>query len=124
MILESGAQWSAIAGPVHLLDFDAGLTWTDEDPVIGEGVDSFGALAGLNYVWKFSETASFRERLVGYPNFDESDDWRIRSETVLEAALASSWALRLSYIFTRDNLPAPGFEKDDATTAVSLVWKR
>ena len=28
------------------------------------------------------------------------------------------------YLFTRDNLPAPGFEKDDSTTAVSLVWKR
>jgi len=124
MILEAGGIWRALLGPVHTLDFDAGLTWTDEEPVIGAGIDSFGALAGLAWEWKFSETASFRERLVAYPNFDESDDWRVRSETSLEAALATSWALRLSYLFTRDNLPAPGFEKDDSTTSISLVWKR
>ena len=46
------------------------------------------------------------------------------ASAIPDAALASSWALRSSYLFTRDNLPAPGFEKDDATTAVSLVWKR
>jgi len=124
MILEIGGVFRALAGPAHLLDFDAGLTWTDEEPVLGPGIDSFGALAGLAYEWKFSETASFRERLVAYPNFDESEDWRVRSETSVEAALASSWALRVSYLFTRDNLPAPGFEKDDSTTSVSLVWKR
>ena len=123
-ILEAGGLWKAVVTERHLLSFDAGLTWTSEDPIVGETLDSFGALAGLDWTWKISKTASFRERLVGYPNFDESDDWRIRSETTLEAALAASWALRASYLFTRDNLPAPGFEKDDATTSVSLVWKR
>ena len=72
----------------------------------------------------YSDAASFRERLVFYPNFDESDDWRLRSETSFDAAFAASWALRVSYLYTRDNLPAPGFEKADGSTAVSLVWKR
>ena len=123
-IVEAGGVWKAIVADRHRLAFDAGLTWTSEDPVVGETLDSLGALAGLDWVWKISNSATFRERLVGYPNFDESDDWRVRSETTLEAALASSWALRASYLFTRDHLPAPGFEKDDATTSVSLVWKR
>ena len=123
-IVEAGGLFKAIVSERHLLAFDAGLTWTSEDPVIGATLDSFGAVAGLDWVWKLSKNATFRERLLGYPNFDESSDWRVRSETTLEAALASSWALRASYLFTRDNLPAPGFEKDDATTSVSLVWKR
>ena len=123
-VAETGAIWRALTGPVHELDFDAGITWTDEEPVIGEGFDYMGAVGGLTWVWKFSSVASFRERLVVYPNFDESDDWRLRSETALEAALATSWALRVGFLFTRDNLPAPGFEKDDTTTSVSLVWKR
>lgn len=123
-IVEAGGVWKAMVSDGHRLAFDAGVTWTSEDPVVGETLDSFGALAGLDWVWRISNSATFRERLVGYPNFDESTDWRVRSETTLEAALASSWALRASYLFTRDNLPSPGFEKDDATTAVSLVWKR
>jgi putative salt-induced outer membrane protein len=124
IVAETGAIWRALTGPEHELDFDAGLTWTDEEPVIGEGFDYMGAVGGVTWLWKFSSVASFRERLVFYPNFDESDDWRLRSETALEAALATSWALRLGFLFTRDNLPAPGFEKDDTTTSVSLVWKR
>jgi putative salt-induced outer membrane protein YdiY len=123
-IVEAGGLWKVLTGPKHELAFDAGLTWTDEEPVIGEGFDSFGALAGALWVWKFNAAASFRERLVFYPNFDESDDWRLRSETGFDAAFAASWALRVSYLYTRDNLPAPGFEKADGSTSVSLVWKR
>lgn len=123
-LVEAGGLWKAIVSERQLLAFDAGLTWTQEDPVVGESFDYFGAVAGFDWVWKISQTATFRERVLGYPNFDESEDWRLRSETTLEAALAASWALRASYLWTRDNLPAPGFEKDDATTSVSVVWKR
>jgi putative salt-induced outer membrane protein len=123
-VLESGVLWRALAGPVHKLDFDLGLAWTDEEPVLGAGFDYFGGIAGVTYVWKINALATFRERLAYYPNFDESADWRLRSETSLEAALASAWALRVGYLFFRDNVPAPGFEKDDSTTSVSLVWKR
>ena len=92
--------------------------------MIGDGLDSFGALAGVAWAWKISAGATFRERLLYFPNFDTSDDWRFSSETSLDAAVAASWALRVSYLYTRDNLPAPGFEKVDGATAVSIVWKR
>ncbi|HET9767574.1 MAG TPA: DUF481 domain-containing protein [Thermoanaerobaculia bacterium] len=124
VVVESGGVWKALRGPVHELAFDFGPTWTDEEPVVGPGFDYVGALAGLTYAWKISANATFRERLVVYPSFDDSDDWRLRSETAVEAALASSWALRAGYLFNRDNAPGPGFEKDDSTTSVSLVWKR
>lgn len=124
LMIESGAVWRALTGPVHELDFDAGLTWTDEEPVLGPGFDSVGAVAGLTYVWKISATAAFRQRLVVYPSFEDSDDWRLRSETTLEAALATSWALRAGFLFARDHAPAAGFEQDDSATSVSLVWKR
>jgi putative salt-induced outer membrane protein len=124
MIVDSGVIWRALVGPRHELDFDAGLAWTDEEPVVGDAFDYFGGIAGLAYRWKISDNATFGERLLYYPNFDESDDWRVVSATTLEAALAASWAVRLGYLFTRDNLPALGFEKDDSTTSASIVWKR
>lgn len=123
-IVEAGAAYRALTGPAHELTFDAGLTWTQEDFVDGTDDDAFGALAGLAYVWKISDSARFVERLLVFPNFDESDDWRLSSETSLEAALTTAWALRVSYLYQRDNLPPPGFEKADTSTAVSLVWKR
>jgi len=123
-IVEAGGLWHALLGPKHKLDFDLGLTWTREEPVQGAGDDSLGAVAGARYAWKISDSATLAERVVFYPNFDSSDDWRFRSETSIEAALASSWALRASYLVTRDNRPEPGFEKNDTTTSVSLVWKR
>lgn len=124
VIVEAGGIWKALLGPQHELAFDAGLTWTQEEPVVGAGEDFLGAVAGAAYAWKITEAATFRERLLFFPNFDTSEDWRLRSETSFEAAFAASWALRLGYLYTRDNLPAAGFEKTDSTTSVSLVWKR
>lgn len=124
VIVEAGGIWKALAGPKQELAFDAGLTWTQEEPVAGERIDFAGAVAGAAYAWKITEAATFRERLLFFPNFETSEDWRVRSETSFEAAFAASWALRLGYLYTRDNLPAPGFEKADGTSSVSLVWKR
>jgi putative salt-induced outer membrane protein len=123
-VVEAGALWKAIVGPVHELAFDAGLTWTSEDPVAGPRDDFAGALAGLAYTWRIGEAATFSERLVAYPSFADSDDWRLRSETALETALVASWALRVAYQLTRDNQPPPGFEKTDSATSLSLVWRR
>jgi putative salt-induced outer membrane protein len=123
-VLEAGAAYRALTGPAHELTFDAGLTWTQEDFVDGTDDDAFGALAGLAYTWNISAGAKLTERFLIFPNFDQSDDWRLSSETALEAALATSWALRVSYLYQRDNLPPPGFEETDTSTAVSTVWKR
>jgi putative salt-induced outer membrane protein len=123
-LAEVGGIWKLWRGPVHLLDFDLGVTWTREEPTSGASFDYPGALAGAAYTWVISPTSSFRERLVFLPNLEDSDDWRLRAETALDAALASAWALRLGFLATRDNRPTPGFEKDDTATSISLVWKR
>jgi putative salt-induced outer membrane protein YdiY len=123
-LAEAGGVWYALRGEVHRLDLDLGLTWTREELVDGGELDFLGALAGLVYQWTIGPTATFRERLVVLPNFEDSDDWRLRSETSLDAALATAWALRLGFVATRDNAPPPGFERDDTATSVSLVWKR
>ena len=91
---------------------------------MGDELDFWVRSPALAYAWKITDAATLRERLLYFPNFDTSDDWRWSSETSLEAAFAASWALRVGYLYTRDNLPAPGFEKADSTTTVSVVWKR
>jgi len=122
-IVEAGAILKYLEGPVHTLSFDAGLTWTREDVVQGENRDFLGALLGASYGFQFSETSSLTERLLLYPNFDESSDWRATSETSLQASLSATTALKLAVLFRYDNEPVSGFEKTDTTTMASVVVK-
>lgn len=120
LIVESGGEWKALLGPTHTLSLDAGLTWTTEDR-LSETTDSVGGILGLAYKWKISETASLKQRLAYYPNFDESDDWRLTSETSLEASLTQRLAVKIGYLVRYDNLPVVGFDDTDTTAQVSLV---
>ena len=122
LLLSAGATYQALEGPTHLLDFDGGLTWTDEDRVApAEDVSFLGGLVGLRYEWKFSEHAAFRQRLVGYPSFEDSSDWRLESLTALEATLTERLALQLGYELRYTNQPVAGREDTDTTTRVALV---
>ena len=122
LLLSAGATFHALEGPEHLLDLDAGLTWTDEDRVAPAADASFtGGLAGLRYEWKFSERAAFRQQLLGFWSFEESDDWRLESLTALEAALTGRLALTVGYDLRYANQPIGGREDTDTTTRVALV---
>jgi putative salt-induced outer membrane protein YdiY len=120
-IVEAGAAYQLVEGDDHNLGVDGGLTWTSEDVVDGPTSDFFGGLLGATYVYTFSETSSFGERLVLYPNFDQSSDWRATSETSLQASLSETTALRLTVLFRYDNEPVPGYKDTDTTTMASLV---
>jgi putative salt-induced outer membrane protein YdiY len=123
-IAETGVLYRALDGDKHRLLFDGGLTWTDEDRVEPEpDVDSLGGLAGLSYEWKISETASLTQRLVFYPNFDESDDWRLNSDTGLVADITGLLAVKLGYEVRYRNRPIGLNDDTDTTTKVSLVVK-
>jgi len=120
-IAEVGMRLKALTGDVHLLSIDGGLTWTREDLSNGPAEDSLGAFASMSYTWKLSTTSSFRERLELLPSFERSDDWRITSETSVQADLNQHLALKVGYRLRYDNLPVPGFETTDTTTTASVV---
>jgi putative salt-induced outer membrane protein len=139
-LLAGGGTYKALLGPQHLLSFDAGLTWTREDLVAlqtdaGEvdqpTNDYMGGLLGLNYTWQIAKTSKLTERLVWLPNFDVTSDWRVVSETAVQAAISSRLALKLGYLVRYDNEPAQSavdlagqsvyFDDTDTTTTISVV---
>lgn len=123
-IAEAGVTYKALMGPTHLLSFDAGLTWTDENRVEPQpDVDYMGALLGLDYEWKISDNASFLQSLDFYPNFDESSDWRLNSQTALQAAVNSWLALKLGYEVRYRNEPIGDNEDTDTTSTASVVFR-
>jgi putative salt-induced outer membrane protein len=120
-VLESGATYKMLLGPVHTLSFDFGLAWTSQNPTEGARFSYWGGLAALNYVWTLSKTAALTEAFKFYPNFDTSSGWRLTSETALKASLTELLAIKLGYEFRYDNRPEPGFKKTDTASTVSLV---
>jgi putative salt-induced outer membrane protein YdiY len=129
-IAEAGAEYLAIETAKHTLSFDAGLTWTSEDQIRTDDVTGrdyteseswFGGVAGLKWEWAFSESASLSERILYYPNFDTSSDWRVGSDTAITADLTKLLALQFSYLVRYRNQPIDDREKTDTTTKVSVV---
>ncbi len=120
--------YKALLGPKHLLAFDAGLTYTDEDRLDPSPDEAwFGGVLGLAYEWKITDTTSFTERLLLYPNFEESSDYRLSSDTGIQTAISSMLALKFSYEYRYRNEPlllADGSVADstDTTTRFSVVF--
>jgi len=122
-VLEGGVTYKAVATEKHALAIDLGAAWTSDDMVSGDSMEYVSGLLGLTYGWTISETAKLSERLAFVPSFEESDDWRLSSETALEAAVSAKLAVKLGFVYLYDNVPVPGFEKTDTRTSASLVVK-
>ncbi len=122
-VLSAGATYQAVKTDSQELAFDFGVAWNSEDLVSGASNDYMSGLAGLAYTWTISPTAKFTEHMLFVPSFEDSNDWRLASDTALEAAISARLALRLSFQYQYDNVPVPGFEKTDTKTAASLVIK-
>jgi putative salt-induced outer membrane protein len=127
LLAEVGVTYHALLGPKHLLSFDGGVTYTDEDRIDPEpDADWWGAVLGLSYEWKITDTTSLTERLLYYPNFDDSSDWRLWSDTGIQTAINSFLALKFGYEYRYRNQPlvlADGTVADttDTTTRFSVV---
>ncbi len=121
-LVETGFVYTVPTKETHALSIDLGATWTDEDRVPPEpDTDHIGAILGLAYEWKISETATFSERLATFPNFDDSDDWRFESTTALTASINARFAIQVAYELRFRNRPIGERDDTDATTKISLV---
>jgi len=122
-VLGAGVTYGAVKTDTQELSFDLGVAWNSEDLTTGASNDYLSGLAGMAYTWTISPTSKLTEKLSFLPSFEDSQDWRLASETAVEAAISAKLALKLGFQYLYDNLPVPGFEKTDTKTAISLVVK-
>ena len=94
------------ATDVNQLNVEGGFELTQQDNLDGTS-DSFSSLRAAS-TWKrmFSANAYFFQGIEFLPNLDESDDYRINSETTVVAPLSSHVAMKASYQVRFDNLPS------------------
>jgi len=113
-----GILYRAGAGPVTFLDFIFKGTYTTEDPVVeptasqlpaGATVradDYAGAELGIDWERRFSNGASsVGNDLRYFPNFDESDAWRLQNSFDVSARVSRSLALRFFVDVRYENEP-------------------
>jgi putative salt-induced outer membrane protein YdiY len=121
-VASAGATDIAVDSERRLLTSDGGLTYTWEDRVSPElDVNFAEALVGLAWDWQISSTAKFPPRLMLYPTFDTSDDWRAVSLAALESAVNHWLALRLGLDPRYRNLPIGDAKSTDTTSSASVV---
>ena len=117
-----GAGYAFFTGPKHFLNAEAGLNFVSED-YINDTEEDFleGRLYGL-YEYLFSKKNKFSQSLEFLHDFDDSDNYRINSETAFITALSDYLSLKTSYEIKHDNKPVPATLKEtDTILSVTLV---
>lgn len=85
----------------------------------GEEVNGLIVRSSAQYVWKISETASFRQSVsTEYGD----DNTKSKSETSLSAKVNGSLAMKFSYVLNHNSTVSPGKENLDSIAAVTLVY--
>jgi putative salt-induced outer membrane protein len=95
-----------LANDVDQLNLEGGFELTQQDNLDGTS-DSFSSLrAATSWKHMFGTNAYFSQGIEFLPNLEESDDYRINSETAVVAPLSSRVAMKASYVLRFDNLPS------------------
>jgi len=122
-VVSAGGTYLAVESERHHLTSDIGLayTWEDQISPVAE-IDFGGGLVGLAWEWTLGENSQLTERLMFYPNFDDSADWRATSVTAIEAAVNSWLALRFGFDLRCRNQPIGDADNIDTTSTASVVF--
>lgn len=116
-----GSGYKFLDGPKHFLIGEAGLTYTMEDYTDGTDSQYPGGRLFGQYDYKFSDANKFTQSLEFLPDFDDTQNWLLNSETALTAALNKTFSMKTSYLVKYDNEPVPGLTKTDSILSVALV---
>lgn len=100
---------------------EVGGGYVHEERVVGE--DNFFSSGRLysKYQRTFTPTASVSQDAEYIHNFDDPDDFRLKTETSLLSALSTHLALKVSYVWKHVGRPPVGFSRNDTITTVGLI---
>jgi putative salt-induced outer membrane protein len=121
---QAGALYHAIIAPKDLLDFEAGLGYTQERTRTAANVDSTNDFpngrVAVMYKHSWAKKTYFQETGEFLPNLQDSNDYRVNSLTELIAPLSTSVAMRLAYQIAYNNRPVPGFKDADRLLSAGI----
>jgi putative salt-induced outer membrane protein len=119
-----GLAWRAIGGPQDTLRLEGGFSWTQQTALDGTANDFPAGRAAAAYRHSFSPTTYFLQTAEFIPNFKETEDYRVNTESAIVAPVSARVNLKLSYLIRYDNLPEPTFKPTDRvfTTGIQITF--
>jgi putative salt-induced outer membrane protein YdiY len=119
--LSLGAGRELFAFAKDALVAELGFGYINEERIASKREDFASGRLYSKYTHLLSDTANFSQDAEYLANFEETDGYRLNTETALTAAISSYFSVKFSYVWNRVNKPAPGFTKNDTTTKFSLI---
>lgn len=97
------------------LSVEGGMSLTAQRGIGGAGrdLDFLGGRAATAYTQLIGAKASITQTVELLPNFRQSEDLRINSESALIAPITKQIAVKLSFSVRYDGLPEPGYLSTD-----------
>ncbi len=121
----TGLSASVVRTPGDKLVFEGGVSYTTQQGVGSTGVnkDFFGGRAATSYVHHIGPRAAVSQSLELLPDFHDSADLRVNSESDLLAPLTKQIAMKFSYTIRYDGVPEPGYLSTDRlfTTGIQVT---
>lgn len=110
-----GVTAQLVKTPRDKFSVEGGMSLNSQRGIAGKGrdLDFLGGRAATNYSHQLSNKASIAQTVEFLPNFRQSEDLRINTESLLVAPFTKQISLRLSYLIRYDGLPEPGFQSTD-----------
>lgn len=114
----AGYSFRALEKDNMHLDINVGPGYTKAETQAGETEDGFVGRASGAYKWKISKSATFIQNVsLEYADFNT----RTITETALKTTLTDMMKMKVSYKTITNSDVAPGLDKTDTETAVTLV---
>lgn len=119
--LGAGVGYKIIMSMPHLLQAEAGLNYTMED-LTDRTNNTFpgGRLFG-QYEYHFNDKNKFTQSVEYLPDFKETGNYNINSETALISALSTFLSMKGSYVIRYDHEPPTGRKDTDTILGITLV---
>lgn len=119
--LSGGLGRELLNFPKDKLIAELGAGYINEERTDSPRNDFASGRGFAKYDRVITETASFSQDFEYLANFEDNEDYRLKTETALVASISTHVSLKASYVWKRLNKPARGFGKDDTLTAVALI---
>ena len=116
-----GTGYKVLDGPKNFLLGEAGLTFTQEEDTAGNDNEYPGGRLFAQYAYVFNDANKFTQSVEYLPDFDESDNWLLNSETALVSAMSTHFSMKTAYLVKYDNQPVAGLAKTDSIVSIALV---
>lgn len=118
----AGISAEALTMPRDTLRLDAGGVYTHESRVDSTTKTFPAARAGMSFKHSFGGTSAFVQTGEFVPNLEETEQYRINTESIITAKMTTHVGLKLSYLIRYDSRPATGFGKSDRILTSGLQF--